>query len=339
MGKVKADRSVLVTGATGFIGRAVVDLARRRGLQVKVISRSAKNIPQSWSLDPGIETLIADLAVVDIETIANFYEGSCAVIHAAGSLSSDISKLEKDVEQATKNLLASFERVKLTKPRFVLLSSIAVYDYAALKSGDCVTAATPVEREPLARDPYCRSKLTQENLVRKASKKQGFSLVVLRPGAVFGQDRLWNSHLGARLGPVLLAFGHRGKVPLCSIDRCAQAAVLAATSMPDAPGNIITNNVLDDDLPNRPAFRRATAIAGLFVFWLPLPWQLVALAARLNRAKRRSPGILHRKEARARFLPLRFESAGTVERFNLPPSGNFATLFSEATQASEVARG
>ena len=130
--------------------------------------------------------------------------------------------------------------------RFVHCSSFAVYGVAALPAGAVVDEDTPLETDRRSADDYAHAKLRQEELVREAAAAQGFELVVVRPGVVYGPGGGGLSRrIGIRQGGLMVAMGGRNLLPLTYVDNCAAAMVLLGDH-PDAAGGTV--NIVDDDL-------------------------------------------------------------------------------------------
>src|SRR5690606_13204440 len=68
--------TIAVTGATGFVGQAVLDEAGRRGLSVRALARR-EQAPRA-----GVEWLRGDLS--DQAALAGLVSGAEAVLHIAG---------------------------------------------------------------------------------------------------------------------------------------------------------------------------------------------------------------------------------------------------------------
>src|SRR5690606_31064342 len=73
---IGAALTIALTGGTGFVGWAVVDLARRRGLPLKALAR------REQAPCEGVEWIRGDLA--DRAALARLVEGAEAVLHVAG---------------------------------------------------------------------------------------------------------------------------------------------------------------------------------------------------------------------------------------------------------------
>src|SRR5688572_15304979 len=94
--QTESDREVLVTGATGFIGRALVPALRARGWRVRAGSR--RSVPES---DDGVQWRVCDL--LRPETLP----GALArvrvayyLVHSMGGGHADFRELERRSAQA-----------------------------------------------------------------------------------------------------------------------------------------------------------------------------------------------------------------------------------------------
>lgn len=308
MGPVKR---VLITGASGFIGRATVAEALSRGLEVIAVVRNG-----STSLP--VQELRCDLASSDATQALAEVLPVDAVIHAAAHLGSTTAHHKRDSIAATETLLAAMAQSGTRK--LVLVSSLAVYDTASHAPGDMVSEATPLDSLDHPRDAYVAGKLHQEAACRTA----GLELSLLRPGAVYGPDRLWNAHIGPAFGPVVMRMAKGGQLPIVSVTRVAKALVSACFMGP------VTANILDDDLPDRMRFLRAMKATGWPKLVLPLPWPTMMFAANaLSSLGDKRPGLLRPDALRARVMPLRYGTDGMAP-LGLAPSADFETSFAAA---------
>jgi nucleoside-diphosphate-sugar epimerase len=276
--------TIAVTGAAGFLGRAVVAEAVARGHQVRAVVRRQTDMPDA-------QTVVADLAAGGDLTAV--FAGCDAVIHCAARLTGTENQMQRDTVGGTAALATALPR----KTRLVLVSSLAVC--AAPTPGGAVTEDTPLEPQPALRDAYTRAKLAQETVAR------GLHLPVwiARPGIIWGPGRRDNAHLGIRLGPLTLRIGGNGELPLTHVANCARALVLAAETPP--PDRVTLVHVVDDDRPTRAAW-----LSTLGRFSLPVPWRLPDLLTTLARPLGpRAPGLLRRPTLRARLMPATYSNA------------------------------
>lgn len=327
--------TILITGAAGYVGRAIVAAARARGHHVVAVVRLAGVIPDGWDGDEAIEILEADLSQPDAVARLDM-TGIDAVIHAAASLSGDDAQQQVQTLAGTRHLIAALQSAE-ELPRMVLVSSLSVYSGGEAAPGGVIDETSALEREADQRDAYCRAKLAQEELTADAILDLGGELRVVRMGAIFGPDRLWNAHVGPGFGPVVLRLTAGGEIPLCHIDHAADALVRAAeTPVPDGPdGAIEVLNLVDDDLPDRVRFLNAMARTGWPKVIVPVHWRLFELAGRLLSWLPGRPGILRGPVLRARMMPLHYPNARLKARLGHTDLPGFERAFAQSLTAAQ----
>jgi nucleoside-diphosphate-sugar epimerase len=240
---------ILVTGATGFLGSALVGRLVARGERdVRCLVRTGSDRSRLEALardagDAKVELFVGSLGTT--ASAAKALEGVDVVYHLAASLAGAAADMFLSTVVASKHLFDAI--VAAGRPiKIVLVSSFGVYGTAALPAGALVDESTPLEPHPERRDVYSHAKLRQERLFREAAERHGLPLVVLRPGVIYGPG---GSRLSARVGldlaGVFLALGGRNLLPLTYVESCADAIAIAGRS-DAAVGQ--TFNVVDDDL-------------------------------------------------------------------------------------------
>lgn len=248
---------ILITGASGFVGRATVEAAQSAGHEVVALGRRAASIRSVVTGTEAYQSL--DLAHADAEKLLGSLLGEVdAVIHAAAAMIGDDATHARATLAPMKTLLAAIESCK-RPPRVVLVSSLAVYGYAALPDGTLLNELTPLESETHKRDAYCRAKLTQEALAEEAARAFGLDLWLIRPGAIYGPKRLETARLGMQIRGRWISPGGNPTIPAVDVTRVAAALVAAATvpkpkgkaaSGPMRPHAVVIN-VLDTDQPRQ----------------------------------------------------------------------------------------
>lgn len=144
---------VAITGATGFVGQAVLMAAGRHRIDVRALTRRKQR------LRGGVEWTLGDLS--DKAALKRLMEGASAVIHIAGVVNApDAAGFEEGNVQGTLRVIEAAHEMGVA--RMVHVSSLAA-------------------REPQL-SIYGASKLRGEKLVRAS----GLDWTVVRPPAVFG---------------------------------------------------------------------------------------------------------------------------------------------------------
>ncbi len=108
---------VAVTGATGFIGHALIDRLVENGWTIRALTRK----PQTGN--DNIQWIHGDLA--DTSALHQLVKDADAVIHCAGSVRGrSYKEFERTNVDGTNNLLCAINDQNIT-PRFLLVSSLA----------------------------------------------------------------------------------------------------------------------------------------------------------------------------------------------------------------------
>lgn len=318
--------TLAVSGATGYLGQAVVAEARARGHSVRVLLRDTTRVPGSWALDQGIVLQEGPMELLTPAALA----GVDAVLHLAAAMAGDDAVQERETLDPTRAVLAAIAG-NSPMPRLVLASSMSVY--GGMREEDTVTESTPFERAPQRRDAYARAKLAQEALVFAHAAKTKATVAILRMGAIWGPGRLWNGHLGVALGPILIRMGTGGQIPLAHLDRAASMVVRAA----EVPlEGVQVAHVLDTDLPDRDRYVNALRQSGWPRLVLSLDWPLMR-ALSVFGVLPGAPGLLRAPVQSARIMPLTY--ASEAEWLGKLPSPSFEKAMNTALAAEGKSRG
>ncbi|WP_308918153.1 NAD-dependent epimerase/dehydratase family protein [Jannaschia sp. LMIT008] len=292
--------ALAVTGANGFLGRAVVAAARAAaGGPVTALSRRGED-----------GTIACDLSAPDAAAaLVPHLRGARAVIHAAAATTGDAARMARDTAAATDAVLVAMRGAGVA--HLVLVSSFSVYDVAGMADGDTLSEASPLVDAGAAPDGYAAAKRAQEDAARAAAGEGGPAVTLARPGAIHGPGRDWSAQVGFRLGGGrVLCPAARGRVPAIHVDRCAEALLRVADDPPPA-GAVRAVNLVDPDPPTRADWTRAL---GLRPVGVPLG-PVLALAAPLGRRDRFA----------ARFRPVTYDDAAMRALMaGAPPARPFA---------------
>jgi len=173
--------TVLVTGATGFLGSYIVDSYVRRGVPVRAMARRTSDL--TW-LRPHLESGKATLVyatMTDPDSLRRAVQGVTRIVHAASVIGPNIPlEVYRRVNvEGTRALVdaAVAEGVE----RFTLISSVSTYG-DGITPGGIVTEETPQRPS----NPYGQSKLAQQELVFGAYHRHGLPVVSIEPPVIYG---------------------------------------------------------------------------------------------------------------------------------------------------------
>jgi nucleoside-diphosphate-sugar epimerase len=334
MNRVTKKNRIIVTGATGFAGQAIVAAARRQGFNIHALARSKGRCPESWANDPAIIFSELDLSQPGVASKINeIAKGSQAIIHAAAAMGGDDARHKRDTIGATRSLLEGVCALK-TPPRLVLVSSLSVYGYAAMPEWSTLDETTPVEINVDQRDAYCRAKLEQEALVIHAVQSKGLAARIIRPGAIYDPNHKWTARLGFSTGPRVICVGGDAPIPAIHVDHCAEILVLAASKgmtkndipIPRGTGQLEIINAIDPLAPKQKDWINAYGYSAIYLPHRPLKIlvNILTLAADLVPwFFKILPSLAHESSFSARFKPLHYSNARLEDRLGYRPGISF----------------
>jgi nucleoside-diphosphate-sugar epimerase len=188
---------VLVTGATGFVGRPLVRALLARGDRVRALGRNDAVCAELAAA--GADVVRADLR--DAAAVEGACQGVDAVCHV-GALSAPWGRAA-DFQAVnvggTAHVLAGCRRHRVRRCVYVSSPSVAFDGRDQVEA----TETVPYPRHFLS--VYSLTKKRGEDLMRRAAGA-GLEAVILRPKAIFGPG-------DAALLPRLLAAARRGRLP------------------------------------------------------------------------------------------------------------------------------
>lgn len=177
------ERAILVSGASGFIGRRLVLSLKTDGFPVVQLSRSSLDEPGAIRADLG-----------DVEALRRACENVWAVFHCAGyahaQSDADEQGLHQDVNfQGTKNLVEAAGRAGVEC--FVFMSSVKAMGLPGHVCADEAWSAPPDTE-------YGRAKRAAEESVLSAGQRYGMRCTNLRLAMVYGRGGRGNLDRMAR---------------------------------------------------------------------------------------------------------------------------------------------
>ena len=298
---------VLVTGASGFVGRAMV--ARLAAGGVHAVRAASRGAPRPGG-DPRIEHVVAPSLAADADW-RDALAGCEAVVHAAARV--------HVMRDTAADPLAAFRLVNVDGTRrlaeaaadagvrrFVFVSSIKV-------NGEGTAAGAPytARSTPAPVDAYGRSKWEAEQALHEVSARTGLDVSIVRPVLVHGPGvganfrRLMDA---ARLGLPLPLASVSNRRSLVFIDNLTSVMERQLTHPAAAGRTFLVSD--GDDLSTPELLRRVARVMGRHVPLVPFPPALLSAAAR----------VAGQSAAAARLLSsLQVDISETVERLQWQP--------------------
>ena len=169
---------VLVTGGTGYLGRAVVSALASRGHEVVVFARTASR--------SGLPGIIIDGDIRDRAAVARAAEGCEAIAHAAALVS------------IWRRRRADFDDINVGGLRNVLAAAAAHRTPRVLYTSSFVAIPPRGRTEPLVANDYQRTKVEADALAGQAVG-EGVPLIRVYPGVVYGPGTFTEGNLVGRL--------------------------------------------------------------------------------------------------------------------------------------------
>lgn len=212
-------RQVLITGATGFIGGRLAEVACGRGIPVVGLVRT-------WSHAARLSRLPVVMAggdILDPESLREAMKGCDVVFHCAVDNRVGGKAHRRCSVQGTANVMQA--ALEMGIGRVVHLSSTAVYSYKPRPD-----AATEEGAYRYSGDTYCDAKIDAEKIALRYHREHGLPVTVLRPTIVYGPFGFWTVdtvHI-LREGRMVLVNGGTGICNCLYVDNLVEAMLLAA---------------------------------------------------------------------------------------------------------------
>lgn len=246
--------NLALTGGTGFVGQALVDVALDEGHAISALARR-EQAPRA-----GLSWVAGDIA--DADALAAMMRGADAAIHVAGVVNApDAAGFERGNVEGTRMVLDAAKAAGVD--RFVFVSSLSA-------------------REPDLSE-YGVSKARAERLVAQS----GLDWTMVRPPAIYGpRDReMLELFRAAKWGVVPIPA--RGRLSVIHVEDMARLLLALAGGGEESRGAVIEpDDGTVQGWSHREFARLIGSAVGRRVLSAPLPRAAMMLAARADRLLR-----------------------------------------------------
>jgi len=178
-----AKRSVLITGAAGFIGSHVVELFLTSGYEVKALCHYNNLQSQGWldssSLNRNLRIIFSD--VTDSSQMSELVSDVDLVVHLAALIAIPYSYVapRSYVNTNTVGTLNILEGIRLHGKRLINISTSEVY-------GTPRTLPITEQNEIKPQSPYAASKVAADALCNSYVDSYGLDITIIRPFNTYG---------------------------------------------------------------------------------------------------------------------------------------------------------
>jgi nucleoside-diphosphate-sugar epimerase len=223
-------KKALITGATGFIGCRLAEIACERKIPVVGLVRN-------WSGAARLARLSLQMSSGDLlrtESLRKAMQGCDVVFHCAVDNRLGGRAHWRSSVAGTENVMKA--ALQAGVKRIVYLSSAAVYGYHP--AAETTTETAPDFRSD---DAYCKGKIESEKVALRYHQRHGSPVSILRPTIVYGPFAPLTQHLCAAIrgNRVVLVNGGHGVFNGLYVDNLVEAMLLAAEH-DDAVGQVFT---------------------------------------------------------------------------------------------------
>jgi predicted dehydrogenase/nucleoside-diphosphate-sugar epimerase len=318
---------VVLTGAGGFLGRAVARELVLRGYRVRGLGRGP---------DPR-DRNVAEWVRVDLsrQIPADVMSGAYAVVHAAAATSGGFDDHQRHSVAVAEHVAAAVESAGVK--RFVHVSSLSVLE-PPRGMMEVQSERTPLASAPRVLGAYTWGKHESEVRITDLAHQGGVSLRIIRPAALID----WTAPelpglMGRRLfGDWHVGFGRPG-LPMAAVgvDRAATAIAWCVSHFDDAPPII---NLTDPDLATRRDITTQLRLHGWTgrMVWVPISFIAAGIAA-----AKTAIAVLRRKRGERLsawqvLRPRRFDTHISVFAFDSAAAASRAATVPEVSPPERV---
>jgi len=262
---------ILLTGATGFVGGAVLDKLKFN--DVRVLGRSRPELAEVDFVAAEIKSNVDySIALVGVGVIVH----SAARVHVMNDKAQNPLDAFREVN-ALGTLNLAQQAAAAGVKRFVFISTIKV-------NGESTQFSVPFRADdlPSYEDAYAVSKSEAEFSLRALSKETGMEVVIIRPPLVYGPGVKANfaamMKLAAKNLPLPLGAIHN-KRSLVALENLVDLIVTCIDHPKAANETFLVSD--DQDVSTTELLNKMTVAAGKKPWLIPVPMKLIQLGAML----------------------------------------------------------
>jgi nucleoside-diphosphate-sugar epimerase len=270
--------TVLVTGASGFLGSHVIDLLVANGERPRALVHAAANA--TALAEAGADVYSCDLG--NGGAFDDALRGVDRVLHCAARTGP--WGPEEEYQRVNVRGLEALVRAARDAGvrRFVHVSSITVHGNDVRGEAD---EDAPLRAEP---NPYSRTKVAGERLLARMIREEGAPVTIVRPGWIYGPgDKSSFARIARRVedGQMITLGPGTNHVPLIYVGDVAEGILLASES-PQAEGSsyLLVN---DEPVTQRDFIGAVAGELGAPAPTRRVPYELALMLGRLAEAKGR----------------------------------------------------
>jgi nucleoside-diphosphate-sugar epimerase len=190
---------IAITGASGFIGRHLLEDIAPYGYKLFIITRNPEK--KISNIPPGSKIIKADLT--DYSSLQKAFEGIDIIVNIAAEVRNE-SKLTETNILGTENLIKAAAINNVSK--IIHISSVGVVGMQYSNTSVIIDESSTCE----PKNEYERTKLASEKLLLEAHQQNKFGLTILRPTNVYGEHHPFNALLN------LVSHVNSGKIIACT---------------------------------------------------------------------------------------------------------------------------
>ncbi len=289
------NKTILVTGGTGFIGQHLVKRILANGYKVRLLSRSKEN--SAITTPDQLECIKGDIS--HTHDVINACKGIHAVYHLSAAMQGNWDDHQKITINGTRNIVKACEENKVK--HLIYISTLNVYDASNYKKDKTISEDFPYETKPDMRGNYSHAKLIAEKYLIEHQPKN-LVVNIIRPGLVYGNpEHPFSLDVGKKLFNkffIIPGMGNK-KIPFVYVKNLVDAILCINIEETGPDNSLKVYNVTDKDhVTARQYLKEYLAITNQSFLNIYIPFTLLLLAGKtvdiLNRIRHKKSYLCYK---------------------------------------------